>query len=156
MTTGTDYGRELRARRIAAQLTQRELAERAGVPQPNVSAYEVGRRVPNRDTMERLDRVLRTPHLSRVRQVGESLIEAAARRGLSNVRVFGSVARGDADEQSDVDLLVHPGPETSLFDLAGFMNDAEALLGTSVDVVSDRAQGPSPVLDRIIAEAVPL
>ena len=150
MATDTSYGSELRRRRIAAQLTQRELAERAGVPQPNVSAYEVGRR----DTMERLDRALRTPRLSRVREVGDSLIEAAARRGLANVRVFGSVARGDADEESDVDLLVHPGPETSLFDLAGFMIDAEALLGTSVDVVSDRGTGP--VLDRILAEAVPL
>lgn len=154
MATGTSYGSELRARRIAAQLTQRELAERAGVPQPNVSAYEVGRRVPNRDTMERLDRALRTPRMSRVREVSDSLVEAAARRGLSNIRVFGSVARGDADEQSDIDLLVHPGPETSLFDLAGFMVDAEALLGASVDVVSDR--GRSPVLDRINAEAVPL
>ena len=154
MATDTSYGSELRGRRIAAQLTQRELAERAGVPQPNVSAYEVGRRVPNRDTMERLDRALRTPRLSRVREMGDSLIEAAARRGLANVRVFGSVARGDADEESDVDLLVHPGPETSLFDLAGFMADAEALLGTSVDVVSDRGTGP--ILDRILAEAVPL
>ncbi|GAA1814424.1 helix-turn-helix domain-containing protein [Agromyces neolithicus] len=154
MPTDSSYGAGLRARRVAARLTQRELAERAGVPQPNVSAYEVGRRVPNRDTMERLDRALRTPRLSRVRDVSDSLIEAAARRGLSNVRVFGSVARGDADEQSDVDLLVHPGPETSLFDLAGFMIEAEALLGASVDVVSDR--GHSPVLDRILAEAVAL
>jgi len=154
MATGTSYGTELRARRISAKLTQRELAERAGVPQPNVSAYEVGRRMPNRDTIERLDRALQTPRLSRLRDARDSLIEAAARRGLSNLRVFGSVARGDADERSDVDLLVHPGPETSLFDLAGFMIDAEALLGTSVDVVSDR--GRSPVLERIIAEAVSL
>ncbi|RXZ68306.1 helix-turn-helix domain-containing protein [Agromyces albus] len=154
MASGTSYGTELRARRIAAKLTQRELAERADVPQPNVSAYEVGRRMPNRDTIERLDRVLQTPHLARVRDARDSLIEAAARRGLSNLRVFGSVARGDADDRSDVDLLVHPGPEASLFDLAGFMIDAEAMLGTSVDVVSDR--GHSPVLERIISEAVPL
>ncbi|GAA4384663.1 helix-turn-helix domain-containing protein [Agromyces bauzanensis] len=80
MTTCTSYGAELRARRVAAQLTQRELAELAGVPRPKVTAYEVGRRVPNDDTMERLDRALRTPRLSRVRAVGAALIEAATWR----------------------------------------------------------------------------
>lgn len=152
--TSSRYGLELRARRLAAGLTQGQLAERAGVPQPNISAYEVGRREPSVETVQRLDQALRMPAMSRVRSARTALLEAAARRGLSDVRVFGSVARGEADPQSDVDLLVHPGPETSLFDLAGFMIDAEALLGTSVDVVSDRGRGP--VMERILADAVRL
>lgn len=154
MTPAAPYGATLRARRVAAGLTQRELAARAGVPQPNVSAYEVGRREPTLETAQRLDRALRVPALSRVRATRDELLAAAARRGLDDVRVFGSVARGDADEDSDIDLLVHPGDTTSLFDLAGFMIEAEELLGSPVDVVSDRGHGA--VLDRIRSEAVPV
>lgn len=135
-------------------MTQRELAARAGVPQPNISAYEVGRRAPSAETARRLDRALRTPSIVRVRASRERLLAAAARRGLDNVRVFGSVARGDAGEDSDIDLVVHPGPEASLFDLAGFMAEASAVLDAPVDVVSDRGRGPA--LERILAEAVPL
>lgn len=79
---------------------------------------------------------------------------AAEARGLSNVRVFGSVVRGEAHADSDVDLLVHPADDSSVFDLAGFMAEASELLGRPVDVVSDRGTGPT--MDRIRAEAVAL
>ena len=154
MEASESLGETLRARRIAAGLTQRELAARAGVPQPNVSAYEVGRREPSLETAQRIDRALSVPVMARLTAARSELLAAATRRGLGRVRVFGSVARGDADEDSDIDLLVHPGPETSLFDLAGFMNEAEQLLGAPVDVVSDRGHGP--IMERILAEAVPL
>ncbi|MCD2441424.1 XRE family transcriptional regulator [Agromyces sp. SYSU K20354] len=150
----TTFGETLRARRVRAGLTQRELSVRARIPQPNISAYELGRREPNPETTARLNRALSAPSLSQVRGARVALLEAAARRGLGDIRVFGSVARNEADADSDVDLLVHPSANTSLFDLAGFMVEAEAVLGTSVDVVSDRGQ--SKVLDRILAEAVPL
>ncbi|ANJ28103.1 nucleotidyltransferase family protein [Agromyces aureus] len=101
-----------------------------------------------------LNRAPGAPSLAQVRSVRAELLRAAALHGLGNIRVFGSVARDDADAGSDVDLLVHPGENTSLFDLAGFMIAAEELLGTTVDVVSDR--GRSEVLDRILAEAIPL
>lgn len=68
--------------------------------------------------------------------------------------MFGSVARGDAEVGSDVDLLVHPAADASLFDLAGFMAEVEDLLGVTVDVVSDRGTGPA--MQRIRAEAVAL
>lgn len=68
--------------------------------------------------------------------------------------MFGSVARGEATAASDIDLLVHPSAAASLFDLAGFQAEAEAILGVSVDVVSDRGRGPT--MQRILAEAVPL
>ncbi|GAA1511086.1 hypothetical protein GCM10009761_11490 [Agromyces terreus] len=135
-------------------MTQGQLSERARVPQPNISAYELGRREPNSETVERLNRVLGAPTLSRVRAVRSELLEAAARRGLVDIRIFGSLARDEADADSDVDLLVHPSETTSLFDLAGFMIEAEELLGTKVDVVSDRGRGD--VLDHILAEAIPL
>jgi predicted nucleotidyltransferase len=147
-------GEALRRRRSDAGLTQRELAARAGVPQPNIAAYESGRRVPAAATAQRLEHALRLHTVSRLRSMKAQIVGAAERRKLSDVRVFGSIARADAGSESDLDLLVHPAPDASVFDLAGFMADIEELLGVDVDVVSDRGTGP--VMDRIRAEAVPL
>jgi predicted nucleotidyltransferase len=83
-------------------------------------------------------------------------IEAAAKkRGLRNLRVFGSVARGEAGEASDIDLLVDALPGTSLFDIAGFQNDVEKFLGRKVDVVTLEDLAPG-IRDRALADAVPL
>lgn len=83
------------------------------------------------------------------------ILDLAARYGVTNVRVFGSMARGDADENSDVDLLVQPLPGTSLLDLGGLLMDAQELLGRHVDVVSEGALAP-PIRDRVLREAQPL
>jgi len=144
----------LRRRRDAMGLTQRELAVRSGIPQPNIAAYETGRRSPSAATMDRLDRVLRSPTLTGLRARRDEILEIAKRRHLEDVRVFGSVARDDADELSDIDLLVHPRPGASLFDLAGFMSEVEELLGVRIDVVSDGGRGP--VMPHILRDAVPL
>jgi predicted nucleotidyltransferase len=152
--TSTTVADELRARRTTAGLSQRALALRSGVPQPNITAYETGRRIPSAGTLDRLAAILDLPTLERLRSEREQIIEAARRRRLSDVRVFGSVARGQAGPGSDVDLLVHPAPDASVFDLAGFMAEVEQVLGVGVDVVSDRGNGPA--MDRIRAEAVPL
>lgn len=92
--------------------------------------------------------------LELLRRARTPILAAAASRGLSDVRVFGSVARGDAGAASDVDVLVHPASDASVFDLAGFKADVEELLGVRVDVVSDRGVGPR--MERIRSEAVPL
>ncbi|KDP92245.1 MULTISPECIES: XRE family transcriptional regulator [Clavibacter] len=147
-------GEELRRLRRESALSQRELAAATGVPQPNIAAYESGRRQPTPETLERLGAVLRIPSLERVRASRERILEVAARCRVDDVRVFGSVARGDATAGSDVDLLVHPKPDASIFDVAGFMAEVTELLGIHVDVVSDRGTGP--VMDRIRAEAVAL
>lgn len=55
---------------------------------------------------------------------------------MHNVWVFGSVARGEADENSDLDLLVDPGPQASLWDLSGFALDVEALLNVFTQVAT--------------------
>ncbi len=85
----------------------------------------------------------------------QALRDLARRHGVTNLRVFGSMARGDADEHSDVDLLVLPLPGTSLLDLGGLLVDAEELLGRPVHVFSERALHPA-IRDRILAEAVPI
>ena len=85
----------------------------------------------------------------------EEILLVAAHRGARNVRVFGSVARGDNDEKSDVDFLVEMEPGRTLFDLSGLPLDLESLLHVSVDVVSERGLRPR-VRERVLSEAVPL
>ena len=79
---------------------------------------------------------------------------AARRRRASRVRVFGSLARGDAGPSSDVDLLVDFGAEASLLDQIGLSQDLETLLGVPVDVIS--TGGLRPRHRRIRDEAIDL
>jgi predicted nucleotidyltransferase len=59
-----------------------------------------------------------------------------------SIRVFGSVARGDNRMESDIDLLIHPVPPCSIFDISAFFEDVGSLIGKKVDVISDRALRP--------------
>jgi predicted nucleotidyltransferase len=93
--------------------------------------------------------------LRRLRARREEILGCATDHGARNVRVFGSVVRGEAGALSDVDLLVEMEPGRSLIDLVGLWQDLEDMLGTHVDVLSDG--GVSPHLrERIYAEAVSL
>jgi len=85
----------------------------------------------------------------------EEILALAARRGAHNVRVFGSVARGEADADSDLDILVDMEPGRSLFDLGGLLMDLQELLDCEVDVVTERGLR-SRVRERVLAEAVSL
>lgn len=91
----------------------------------------------------------------RLREKRDELLRIAAKYGASDIRVFGSVARGEADEQSDIDLLVCFEPGRSLLDHAGLWLDLEALLDCRVDVVSEAGLKPR-LKDRVLGEAVPL
>jgi predicted nucleotidyltransferase len=83
------------------------------------------------------------------------ILRLAHQHGARNVRVFGSVARGDASPESDVDFLVEMDRGRSLLDLIELSQDLESLLQRKVDVLTD--DGLSPYLqERIHAEAVPL
>jgi predicted nucleotidyltransferase len=79
----------------------------------------------------------------------------AARNGVRTIRVFGSVARGDADAGSDVDFVVTFEPHRSLLDLSGLALDLEELLGCRVDVVTERSLHPR-IRDRVLADAAPV
>ena len=85
----------------------------------------------------------------------EEILRIAARRGARNLRVFGSVARGEADTASDIDLLVDLDPDRSLLDLGGLWSDLNALLGVRVDVVTEQGLRDR-VRERVLKEAVPL
>jgi predicted nucleotidyltransferase len=85
----------------------------------------------------------------------DEILQVCAKYGARNVRVFGSVARGEADEQSDIDLLVEFEPNRSLLDYAGLCVELQELLGVKVDVVSDRGLKPR-IRQRVLQEAIPL
>ena len=79
----------------------------------------------------------------------------AAQHGAVSVRLFGSVARGEAGPESDVDFLVEVGPDTTPWFPAGLILDLEDLLGRRVDVVVQRALN-TELRDRVLREAVPV
>jgi hypothetical protein len=83
------------------------------------------------------------------------ILRLAARYGATNIRVFGSVARGEADDLSDVDFLVELGKGRSLLDLGGLHEDLKDLLRHPVDVITERGLKPR-IRDRVLREAVPL
>lgn len=91
----------------------------------------------------------------RLMEKRDEILGIAARHGAFNVRVFGSVARGEADEDSDIDLIVAFESGRSLLDHAALWLDLQELLGCKVDVVSDRGIKPR-IRDRVLREAVPL
>jgi predicted nucleotidyltransferase/DNA-binding XRE family transcriptional regulator len=143
----------LRQARKKAGLSQTELARRAGVTQSVVSAYEAGRRQPSFPTLARLieatghdmEVVLRPRETKLNRLHGPlgrkvhahrfELREAAAKHGATNLRVFGSVARGEESEDSDIDLLADLSANVGLLALGRLRSELEAILGASVDVV---------------------
>jgi uncharacterized protein len=146
-------GALLRQARKRAGLSQVELAARAGVTQSVVSAYESGHRQPAipalaalidaagyelvlglRRQPRRLGR-LSGPVGRRVRRHRHDLIAAAAAHGVQNLRVFGSVARGEDRPDSDVDLLADLPTDLSLFGLGRVEADLEAILGARVDLI---------------------
>lgn len=93
--------------------------------------------------------------LALLQQKREKIMEIAARYGAKNIRVFGSVARGDADEASDIDFLVDLEPGRSLFDLGGLLYDLQQYLNVPVDVATEKSLR-ARIRERVLHEAVPL
>jgi uncharacterized protein len=100
-----------------------------------------------------VDRVHRSSSLASAER--EDISRIAAAHGARNVRVFGSVARGEAGGTSDLDLLVEMTEGRTLFDLVALGADLEEALGVAVDVVTEKSLSPY-LRDRVLAEAVSL
>ena len=88
-------------------------------------------------------------------QKRQDVLRIAGKYGARRVRVFGSVARGEADAESDVDFLVELDPGRSLLDLGGLQFELEALLGRPVDVVTERGL-KARIREQVLREAVPV
>jgi predicted nucleotidyltransferase/DNA-binding XRE family transcriptional regulator len=163
----------IRTTREGSGLSQDALAARAGTSQPAVSRYESGASSPSVETLDRLLAAMgsrlvlvaevspcrldvRTPRMAKLRLNRDRIRRAAHRHGASNVRVFGSVARGQDRPESDIDLLVDLDVRTrGLFPVAALQDELSALLGERVDVVPQDALAPH-VAQNALAEAVPL
>ena len=83
----------------------------------------------------------------------DEILQIATRHGAYNLRIFGSVARGDFDEKSDVDFLVDMEQGRSLLDLGGLLMDLQELLGCKVDVVTEEGLRPR-IRESVLKEAV--
>jgi uncharacterized protein len=90
-----------------------------------------------------------------IRSQKQAILQTAARHGARNVRLFGSFARGDALDGSDVDLLVELEPGRSLFDLGALLEDLKVLLNREVDVVTEKGLR-ARIRDRVLREAIAL
>jgi uncharacterized protein len=90
-----------------------------------------------------------------IKEKREDILRIAAKYGASNVRIFGSISRGEADDESDLDLLVEMEKGRSLLDHAGLWLKLQELLGCKIDVVSERGIKPR-IRDRVLEEAIPL
>ena len=96
------------------------------------------------------------PSLDELRARSQEIQEVSLRNGASNVRVFGSVARREQDEESDVDFLVNIEKGRSVYDLVGLVLDLEGLLGCPVNVVDDATLTDDSFSQRVLEDAVPL
>ena len=169
----------IRRSRVGAGLTQNELAGRAGTSQSALARYETGVALPTMPTLERLMlgcglslqiQTVRAdmpsapttsvrgqlgPQARALRRRRRRLLDAARANGVDRIRVFGSLARGEALPTSDVDLLVELEPGRTLLDLAAFRRKAQAILEMPVDVAT-----PDMLKERVraqaLAEALPL
>jgi predicted nucleotidyltransferase len=145
---------EVRSLRLAAGLTQNELADRSGVAQPNIAAYESGQRRPSAAMLTRLRAAARPRPSVVLAKRRRAIIALARQHKASKIRVFGSAARGEDVSGSDIDLLVRFEPDADVFDLADLTVALEELTGLHVDVVSERGLRGDPNL--ITADTRPL
>lgn len=93
--------------------------------------------------------------INTIRNRRKEILAVAAKHGARNVRIFGSVARGDANPGSDIDVLVELEPDRTLLDHAALLLELEALLGCKVDVVTTPGLRPR-IRERILREAIAL
>lgn len=136
-------------------MSQAQLARAARVAQPNLSAYENGRRTPTEAVLQRIHRALEIPVADRVNLHRDAIRELVIKHHASEPRIFGSVARGDAAQGSDLDLLVDFTDEASLLDEVGLRLALSDLLDVEVDVIgADTLRGE--LRERILHEAVAL
>lgn len=140
--------------REAAGLSQTELSRLTGVAQPNIAAYESGRRNLTSTMERRLRQAIESRPSAVLRRYRTDVLALASRHHATEVRVFGSVARGDDRPGSDIDLLVTFSPDASAYDQSELILDLEDLTGMRVDVVSEA--GLKPRHERIRSEAVAL
>lgn len=146
-------GQWVHYRRQALGLSLEEVAERAEMAAPEVERVESGQAD---DVAQCLKAALAARPSVLLARLRDRVLEAAARLGIRNVRVFGSVARGDDRTDSDIDLIVDLPPGASLFTVAEFAADVSRALTVRVDVINDSPSQRHKVKAAARAESVAL
>lgn len=136
----SDAPRLVRAARVDAGMTQSALAEAVGARQPHIAGIESGRRPVSPELLERLLAAADYRPSLALSARRDELIELGERRGIRNIRVFGSVARGSDHHASDIDLLVDVELGGDPLGFATFVAEATDLLGFPVEAVVDDAE----------------
>lgn len=147
-------GALIREARVDLGVTQTELAQRAGLSQSSLAQMELGKRNVSSDMLERVLKAADyRPSLALELTCERVRVEADC-LGLKNLRVFGSVARGDDGFDSDIDLLVTPDEGVTLFELALYGDRVRQITGFPADVIVD--DGPVPPGWEALQEALPV
>ena len=169
-----NFAQVLRDSRQLGGLTQAQLSTRSGITQPVISAYERGRREPGAETFlmlieaAGLDFIIRVPtntyrhptlpDSAQTRALvkhRQRIVDLVTEHHASNVRIFGSVARGEAKPDSDIDVLVDFEKGATLFDLSGLTEKLRELLHFKIDVAPYRSLKPA-LINQVNKENIPL
>ncbi len=166
--THNEAGRRIAAARHAEGLSQAALAAALALDRTAISKIESGTRRVGSVELAQIARTLNRPiewflsggaskegSLPLLRRKRAAILRLARKHGARSVRVFGSVARGDATPDSDIDLLVDMGPGSGLFQQAALLLDLQELLGRDVDVVTPEGLRER-IRDRVLREAIAL
>lgn len=157
--------------RSRAGITQAQLAKRAGTSQPAVARYESGQSYPSTATLSRLLRAcgfdidvklkrasiadLSSPLAQKVRKHRGEILALAKKYGATNVRIFGSVARGEDGPDSDIDFVVDYPEKFPLWKFTKLVSEVESLFDEKIDISPSRLL-KSEVLKSALADAIPL
>ncbi len=148
------FGEFVRLRRALLGLSQRDLADRAGVKQPLIAAIETGCREPSESARTALTTALAMRPSAALAARRDEVRGCFARAGLPAPQIFGSVAREDDDTTSDLDFIVEFTDHHDIVDLLVLQQELEDLLTVRVDIVDGRSRGSAVAAAR--AEAVAL
>ena len=142
---------EVLALRQAAGFSQVELSARSGVAQPNIAAYESGRRKASAQMLARLRDATRPKPSEAVATNREALVQILKAHRMSEPRVFGSAAAGSDAPGSDLDLVVDLAGDGDLLDIIDGADALEELLGIKVDIVTSRSLRADHEINRTAA-----
>ena len=129
-------------RREIAGLSQAEIAHRIGTSQSAIAAYENGKRVPTKSTIQRILMAIGVCPSQILQVLWDDVIDVVNEFGGDDSWIFGSIARHQDNVNSDIDLAVRFRPKTGLFAVAGMKQALEDLLGTNVDLLDVDALRP--------------
>lgn len=150
------FSKWVKARRLALGYTQAQLSEMCGLGRTNLAAIENGKRTASTDMKRSIARCLAAPPSKLLPAYRTQILALAQENGISNIRVFGSIARNEDTIWSDIDLLVTLPEHNKALHLFRFSESLQRIIPAPLDVLSDNTAVPNKVVNRALREAVVL